>query len=73
MRASDHDPAKVRWFYITLSRLVASGGAVLGVILLAEGDTVGRKLLGGAIVLSALATMAIVPRSLARRWRKPPE
>ncbi|QKS02083.1 hypothetical protein F9288_10860 [Sphingomonas sp. CL5.1] len=69
MAAPDQDPAKVRWFYITLSRLAASGGAVLGVLLLARGDTVGRKLLGGAIVLSALAMMAIVPRSLARRWR----
>lgn len=73
MAAPDRDPAKVRWFYITLSRLAASGGAVLGVILLAEGDTTWRKLLGGAIVLAALAMMAIVPRSLARRWRTPPE
>ncbi len=67
------DPAKVHWFYMTLARLAGAGGAVLGVLLLAEGDTTGRKLLGGAIVLSALAMMAIVPRSLARCWRSPPE
>ncbi|MFW2853600.1 hypothetical protein ACM61V_17100 [Sphingomonas sp. TX0543] len=73
MAAPNQDPAKVRWFYITLSRLAASGGAVLGVILLAEGDTVWRRVLGGAIVLSAMAMMAIVPRSLAKRWRTPPE
>lgn len=75
MAASDPapDPAKVRWFYMTLARLAGSGGAVLGVLLLAKGDTTGRKILGGAIVLAALAMMAIVPRSLARRWRSPPQ
>lgn len=73
MAAPNEDPAKVRWFYITLSRLAASGGAVLGVILLAEGDTVWRRVLGGAIVVSAMTMMAIVPRSLAKRWRTPPE
>ncbi|WEK42438.1 MAG: hypothetical protein P0Y64_13705 [Candidatus Sphingomonas colombiensis] len=73
MSVPDRDPAKIRWFYITLARLAASGGAVLGVLLLAEGDTTWRKLLGGAIILSALAMMAIVPRSLARRWRSPSE
>ena len=31
------------------------------------------RLLGVAIVLSALAMMALVPRSLAARWRTPPE
>lgn len=65
------DPARTRWFYLTLSRLVTAAAAVLGVLLLAEGDTTGRKLLGAAIVLAALWTMAIVPRALARRWRSP--
>ncbi|MBN8841588.1 MAG: hypothetical protein J0I25_15490 [Sphingomonadales bacterium] len=67
------DPAKTRWFYLTLARLAGSGGAVLGVLLLARGETTWHKLLGGAIIVSAFAMMAIVPRSLARRWRTPPQ
>jgi len=64
--------ARKRWLAITLSRLAGSAGAVLGVILIARAPTIGPKILGTAIVLSALAMMAIVPRSLAERWRTPP-
>jgi hypothetical protein len=31
----------------------------------------GDRLLGAAIVLSALLLVAIVPKALARRWRTP--
>ncbi|GAA0323558.1 hypothetical protein GCM10009087_37320 [Sphingomonas oligophenolica] len=65
--------ARNRWLAITLTRVAGSGGAVLGVILLARAPTIGPKILGAAIVLSALAMMAIVPRSLAHRWRTPPK
>jgi len=64
--------ARNRWLAITLARIAGSAGAVLGVILLARAPTIGPKILGAAIVLSALAMMAIVPRSLAHRWRTPP-
>jgi len=64
--------ARKRWLAITLARLAGSAGAVLGVILIARAHTIGPKILGTAIVLSALAMMAIVPRSLAQRWRTPP-
>lgn len=70
---TNDDPALMRWLAITLARLAGAGGAVLGVLLLADGHSVAQQVLGGAIVLSALAMMAIVPRSLARRWRTPPE
>ena len=70
---SDADPARTRWLAIVLARLAGSAGAVFGVVLLGRADTLGPKLLGLAIVLSAMAMMAIVPRSLARRWRSPPE
>jgi hypothetical protein len=65
--------ARNRWLAITLTRLAGSAGAVLGVILLARAPTIGPKILGFTIVLSALAMMAIVPRSLAHRWRTPPK
>ncbi len=65
------DPARSRWLVLVLVRLVTAMGAVLGVLLLARGEELGRKLLGGGIVIAALWTMAIVPRALARRWRSP--
>lgn len=68
-----NDPAKGRWLAIILVRLAGTVGAVFGVVLLGRADTIGPKLLGLAIVLSALVMIATVPRSLARRWRTPPE
>lgn len=65
--------ARNRWLTLTLTRLAGSAGAVFGVVLLGRAQTMGPKILGVAIVLSALAMIAIVPRSLARRWRTPPE
>lgn len=65
------DPAFPRWLALVLVRLATAAVAVLGVLLLANGEETGRKLLGGALVVVALWTMAIVPRALARRWRSP--
>ena len=65
------DPARSRWLVLVLVRLATAIAAVLGVLLLANGAETGRTLLGAAIVVVALWTMAIVPRALARRWRTP--
>ncbi len=65
------DPARIRWLAMVLVRLVCAMAAVLGVILLAKAEDTGPKLLGGAIVLVSLWSMAIFPRALARRWRSP--
>lgn len=67
------DPAKARWLAINAARLVGATGAVFGVVLIGRAETIGPKLLGVAIVLAALAVMAVVPASLARKWRSPPE
>jgi drug/metabolite transporter (DMT)-like permease len=67
------DPARGRYFIIVATRIAGAAGAVLGVVLVARAPTIGPKVLGIAIVLSAMAMMAIVPRSLARKWRTPPE
>lgn len=67
------DPAMPRWLAIVATRLAGAAGAVFGVILLARADTLAPKLLGAAIVASALMMMATVPRALAHRWRTPPE
>ena len=63
------------WGYFTLVavRLIGAAGAVFGLVLLGRAIDLPTRLLGVAIVLSALAMMALVPRSLAARWRTPPE
>lgn len=64
--------ARNRYFAIVATRIAGSAGAVLGLILIARAATAGPKVLGTALVLSALLMIAIVPRALARRWRTPP-
>ncbi|MGK6322413.1 hypothetical protein ACMGDM_04950 [Sphingomonas sp. DT-51] len=63
------DPAFARWLTIAGVRLATSFGAILGVVLLARAATLPTRLLGAAIVLSALWVMATVPRALAHKWR----
>jgi hypothetical protein len=65
--------ARNRYFAMMGVNLVATAGAVLG--LLIAGRAVGweMRVLGGAIILSSLYVMAVVPAAMARRWRTPPE
>ena len=65
------DAARTRWLALVGTRLAGAVGAIFGLVLIARAHSLGPKLLGAAIVLSALAMMAIVPRSLAHRWRSP--
>ncbi|KTT70314.1 hypothetical protein [Sphingomonas endophytica] len=65
------DPAFPRWIAIVAVRLAATAGALFGVVLLARAGTLAPRLLGIAIVLSALWMIATVPRALAHRWRSP--
>jgi hypothetical protein len=62
-----------RWLILTLVRLACVADAVFGLVLIGRAGTLAPKLLGVAIVLSALLLMAILPRALARRWRAPTE
>jgi hypothetical protein len=71
---SDDDArARNRYFVLAAVRLIGAAGAVFGLVLLGRAVDLPTRLLGAAIVLSALAMIAIVPRSLAARWRTPPE
>lgn len=63
--------ARTRYFMMTGVRIAAVGGAVLGLMLVARATAWPAKVLGAAIVLSALLMIATVPRALARRWRTP--
>ena len=65
------DPARHRWLALTATRLAGAAGAVFGVVLAGRAEALASKLLGVAIVVSAMAMMAIVPAALARRWRTP--
>lgn len=65
--------ARRRWLALVGMRLAAVAGAVLGLILIARAHDLAPKVLGTAIVLSALLMMGTVPPALARRWRTPPE
>lgn len=68
---SADDPARRRWLLLVSVRLAATAGAVFGLVLTGRAHTLGPRLLGAAIVLSALLMMALVPRALAQRWRTP--
>lgn len=61
-----------RYFTIVATRLGGSAGALLGLVLIARAETTLPKIIGTALVLSAMLMIAIVPRALARRWRTPP-
>lgn len=65
--------ARRRWFTIVATRIVATAGAVFGLVIAGRAGDWTTKGLGVAIILSAIYMMAVVPRSLARRWRSPPE
>lgn len=63
--------ARRRWLALVFARLAGTAGAVFGLVLVGRAHALGPKLLGVAIVLSALLMIATVPRALVRRWRSP--
>lgn len=65
--------ARRRYFYMTGVNLVASMGAIFGLVIAGRSEDLFGRLLGGAILLSGLYVMAVVPRAMARKWRTPPE
>ena len=69
---SDDAVARRRYFTIATARLAGVAGAILGLVLVGRAPDTLSKVIGLALVLSALVMIAIVPRSLARRWRTPP-
>jgi hypothetical protein len=64
--------ARNRWFAMMGVNLVATAGAVFGLLIAGRSTSWELTVLGGAIVLSSLYVMAVVPRAMARRWRTPP-
>jgi hypothetical protein len=67
------DPARNRYYLMVGVQIVAVAGAVFGLVLLGRANGWVQTILGGAILLSGLYVMAVVPRAMARKWRTPPE
>lgn len=61
-----------RWIVLTLVRLAAAVAAVAGLVLFARAELMAVKLMAACWVLISLYVMAVVPLSLAHRWRTPP-
>lgn len=65
--------ARRRYYAMRAVELAGVAGAVLGLVLIGRSDATLPRVIGAAIVLSALLMIAVVPRSMAHRWRSPPE
>ena len=63
--------ARRRWIVLMLVRIGGIAGALLGLVLAARAQDVASKVIGVALVLTALVVIAVVPASLAHRWRSP--
>lgn len=63
--------ARNRYLLIALVHIAAVAGALFGLVLAARAQNWAQTVLGGAIILSGLYMMAVVPRALAHRWRSP--
>lgn len=64
--------ARRRWLTLVSIRLGGVAGAMLGLIVAARATQLGPKIIGVALLLAALVMIAVVPASLAHRWRSPP-
>lgn len=69
----DDTLARNRYFAMVGVNMLAVAGAVLGLLIAGRAQSWEMTVLGGAIILSSLYVMAVVPRAMARRWRTPPE
>lgn len=69
--STEPDPARQRYFIIVGVNMVATAGAVLGLVIAGRTEMWEYRVLGSAVLLASLYMMATVPRWLVRRWRTP--
>ena len=69
----DESLARNRYYMMMAVNIGAVAGAVFGLVIAGRSHDTWQTVLGGAIVLSALYVMAVVPRAMAHKWRTPPE
>jgi membrane protein YdbS with pleckstrin-like domain len=65
--------ARNRYYIIAGTNLLATAGAVLGLLIAGRSATTEYTVFGCVVLLGSLYMMAVVPRWLARRWRTPPQ
>lgn len=65
--------ARNRYYAMVGVNILATAGAVFGLVVAGRAHGWELRVLGGAIVLAALYMMAVVPKAMAHRWRTPPE
>ena len=65
--------ARKRYFTMMSVELIGVAGAVFGLVIAGRAVGTVPRVIGGAIVISALLMIAWVPRAMARRWRTPPD
>jgi len=65
--------AMKRYYIIVAVNMLGTAGAVVGLLVAGRAQQYGMTVFGGAILLSSLYFMAVVPRFLARRWKTPAE
>ena len=64
--------ARKRYYTMMAVELAGVAGAVFGLVLIGRSVGTVPRVIGAAIVISALLMIASVPRAMARRWRTPP-
>lgn len=69
--------AMKRYYLIVAVNMVGTAGAVLGLLIAGRAQEYQMTLFGATVLMSSLYVMAVVPKSLARRWKTqagaPPE
>ncbi|MEI9851064.1 MAG: hypothetical protein WDN24_09725 [Sphingomonas sp.] len=63
--------ARNRYYAMAGVNIVATAGAVFGLVIAGRSTSWEFTVLGSAIILSSLYMMAVVPRAMARRWKTP--
>ncbi len=63
--------ARNRWLIINAARIAGIAGAVFGIVLIGRFEQWPLKVLGAAIVLSAIYMSWTIPAALAHRWATP--
>lgn len=63
--------ARKRYYLMTGVNLAGAAGAVLGLLIAGRSHSTEHTLLGGALILTSLYIMGVVPRAMARKWKTP--
>jgi hypothetical protein len=65
--------AMKRYYIIAGVNMIGTAGAVIGLLVAGRAHEYQMTLFGGTIIMSSLYIMAVVPKSLAHRWKSPVE